>query len=186
MSTEEIKKRGRPAKSTITDETNVEPSAMEGFERKYKNQIEFDHDLYKLEVSHFLKNTAIDGQRPEYVKAEHVHFFHTVNSSGKTQIYSTPVGGHFHKMKVIHEKGKAPRVVCDSGPLKFVTTKNEYGERKKITEALNKADTHTHDVIYLKSDKLKPRNSNAEAVKLQSRIADHQAKTTATIEGITG
>lgn len=138
--------------------------------RVFSSQKEFVHDLFKFEVAKFKKNIAIDGYEPEYIDAEHVHFFHSITSDGKPQTRTNSVGGHFHKVKLTPQtNGQPPLVECLSGPLKEVV-KIQYGKRIKTEVPFNDVDTHTHEVKYEKSNVIVERIRNIEAAKAESAI----------------
>lgn len=139
-------------------------------QRKFQTQKEFLHDLFKLTVSKLKKNIAIDGQQPDYVDIEHVHFFHTITSDGKPQTRTNSVAGHFHKIKITPtQPGQPPIVECASGPLKEVV-KLQYGKRVKTEVPFDDIDTHTHEVEYHKSNVILERVKNMEAAKVEAEI----------------
>lgn len=143
--------------------------------RQFQTQKTFMHDLYKLEVSTFLQNQAIDGHEPDYVKTEHVHYFHTIDSNGKTQTKTNAVGGHFHQIEVIEQGPNLPPIVkCASGPMKEVKVKIMGKYQTKFVPA-NDVDNHTHDVSYVKSNVIVERVRNVEAAKVEAAM---QAKST--------
>lgn len=138
--------------------------------RIFSSQKEFMHDLYKFEVAKFKKNIAIDGFEPEYVDAEHVHFFHSITSDGKPQTRTNSVGGHFHKVKLTPQPGGLPPLVeCESGPMREVV-KLKHGKRVKTEIPFNDVDTHTHSVKYEKSNVIVERVRNIEAAKAEATI----------------
>ncbi len=195
--TEEVtpKKRGPKPKvatptpvvaATTNGAASVDPHASTttaSGDRIFRKQITYTHDLYKLLVASFKKNVEVDGRQPRYEDAEHVHWFHTIDSDGKTQELSNSVGGHFHKMKVTHQgPGKAPLVECISGPLRKVSRKNEYGKWISAFAPFNAVDHHTHETIYITSGEVKPRERNVEAAIYTTQV---EAKT-APIAGVEG
>lgn len=132
--------------------------------------------LYKLEVSDFMKNVAIDNEPPRYVETEHVHYFHSHDSSGRKLEHSCAVGGHFHVMKIVpNPKGAhlPPAVVCNSGPMRMVTRKDQYGRKTVVPAPASDVDSHRHETVYLSTSKGKTRTFNAEAAKA---IASEQTK----------
>lgn len=127
------------------------------------------HDLYKLLVAKMYKNLSWQAiPHDEYTAIEHCHFFHTFDSSGREQIHSTSVGGHFHVIKVEHQpNGAPPKVICESGPMKSVRKKNKRTHKfEKIIVPVNEVDTHTHEVLYLQSNQVAVRKVNEEAAKV--------------------
>ena len=193
METTVIKRRGRPPGSlnksqdlkkpeleeliaqTVSlpiqpQQTQVAAQSNQTIQRKFQTQKEFLHDLFKLTVSKLKKNIAIDGQQPDYVDIEHVHFFHTITSDGKPQTRTNSVAGHFHKIKITPTKpGHPPIVECASGPLKEVV-KLQYGKRVKVEVPFDEIDTHTHEVEYHKSNVILERVKNMEAAKAEAEI----------------
>jgi len=126
------------------------------------------HDLFKLTVAKMKKNMSWQPiPADEYTEIEHVHFFHTYDSSGRKQEHSTSVGGHFHIMKVVQNEDGVPTVKCDSGPVKYIRQKNKFSKRyERVLVPVNDVDKHTHDSIYLQSNELSVRKINEEAAKV--------------------
>jgi hypothetical protein len=145
-----------------------------------RSQMEVTSHSYKLEVANFPKNIASDEAKPEYHKAEHVHFFHTKDRAGKRLIYSSPVGGHFHELEIVpNPKGEAhpPTVRCKSGPLKWVSRKDKYGNVSTRTapayEITNDNDyeqvemaNHKHKPTHIQTSKIKSVQLSPEAAKV--------------------
>jgi hypothetical protein len=147
-------------------------------ERQYKGQQEFDHDLYKLRVATLRRNVSYN-KKPNWETLEHVHTYHSVDSSGSPQRYCTPIGGHFHEMTAMPSKkpGGVPKILCGP-PLKFVRD----SEGRKIAIAIQD-DNHTHDVEYRFSEKIKARKLDPEFVKFQTIVAERKPKA---VEGVSG
>ena len=154
--TQEEVKRGRPKKEV-----------KKPIERVYAQQVEIDHDLFKLEVAPLEKNISWNDV-PDWVKIEHCHFYHTFDSSGKAQVTCNQVAGHFHEIEVErNENGEIVDYKCVSGPMKYVFVKDKRtGRRVKKAVPYNELDDHRHDMTYLKSDKIQMRKLNSEAVNL--------------------
>ena len=147
---------------------------------RFNSVAEFTSHAFKLAVSTFKKHFLPDNIRPsqaDWLNMEHVHIFHTQTSDGKEQIHSNAVGGHFHILSVERApKGKVPRVTCTSGPKRFIAQKDAYGVKRKVIADFNPGiDTHTHDVEYIGSSKVKPRTINPEATKVISSDAEKLA-----------
>jgi len=121
-------------------------------QRVYSKDMEFDSDLFKLEVDNMLKNQGYDDTKPILTTIEHCHFFRTINSSGKKQENCNFVGGHVHKMSF--EIDKNGNLIASASPA--------------IGAKFN--DKHTHKVTYLRSDRIQKRKLNKEA---QEEIARH-------------
>lgn len=166
------------AKAKTTSNASYAPAPetkAQRVERVYKGTQEAHHDLFKLEVESMKKNTAWDGT-VELVSVEHCHFFHTVNSDGKKQIYSSAIGGHFHKMELVEVEGGVPEVKCVSGPVKIAKRKNKMtGKWEKVLVPTSEYDNHTHDVKYINSSKVQIRKTNSEAAVVQAMVAQKTA-----------
>jgi len=149
-------------------------------ERVYKGTQQFHHDLFKLSVSKMLKFVgyqtsskawfkADNGQtNPDWLELEHTHIYHSVDSSGKIQIYSAPVGGHFHEIEVIRDKKDPDLIIqakCKSGPLKW-EVKMRNGKAQKIAVPVSEFDKHKHTVDYVRSDMIERTKLSAEAAKV--------------------
>ena len=142
---------------------------------RYRGQEEVTHHLFKLEVAKMIKDHGYDENDTKLVPYEHTHVFHSVDSRGRPQHTSTPIGGHFHEIKIIeHEDGTEPTL--EIGPaLRKVARR--VGKRIIKSSAPIPHDAHTHGSIYLWSEKLKPRKMNIEFAKMQSNVdARHQGK----------
>lgn len=131
------------------------------------------HDLFKLEVATMAKDISWN-ETPEYLRVEHVHFYHTIDSDGRKQEHSTATGGHFHEVKLVPQEKGPPKLICKSGPMTW-SSKKVRGKRVKILRDVNDEDTHKHKTTYLKSDKLMARKVNTEALKLISSEANKEA-----------
>lgn len=93
---------------------------------------------------------------------EHVHHFHSVNSMGHAQKYTTTIGGHFHEVTWdLDPKTGHPSAKC--GPAMKKLVKNTAKGTKTMIEPLkffNKedqqwiTDPHTHVMNYVGSDEL--------------------------------
>lgn len=175
-------------------ETEVDES-----QRFYQGQESLDHDLYKLDVAKMRRNTAIQGEPPVLDDIEHVHHFHSVDSSGRKQTRSYAIGGHFHEMELVKPATKKTPAIYRCGPpmrdarvkirgkiqKKCVPAvvyqdKNEKGEPIAGGERI--LDTHSHEVVYLRSNKIQMRKVNPDAVNVVAR----EANLTAPIPGVSG
>lgn len=190
-----IKKRGRPAKTEIKEDfpaksadvpvsqaatvikngykvkQQPKPSAEDTIgdsqrvDRRLKQSQKTWHDLFKLDLQFMRKNINGDLPTPNIVDVEHVHFFHTVDSDGRPQDKCSPIGGHFHRMKVIPQgPGKPPLVQCVSGPLKMAKRGN------KVVEAPVEDDDHVHAVSYIDSQEIEIRKKSVVAAQVQAMV----------------
>lgn len=135
------------------------------FNRRVKGTEEVWHDLFRLDVAEPRKNISFQ-EGKEFAlweKMPHKHFFHSVDSDGKKQIYATPALGHTHKVEVVgaDEDGKP---ILEVGPAVVVLKNKEY----KLNE--DKMDVHVHEAAYIKSEKVKKRTYSEEFLKHQSEI----------------
>lgn len=163
-------------------------SAVQPIQRVFSKSQKFFSDLFKLKVAPMLQyhGWTEGGKRDpfdergalinDWVTIEHCHMFHTMDSKGKEHEYCSPAGGHFHKMDVIKDaNGEILEVKCASGPLKF-EVKKKYGKTKREAVPVNEHDTHTHEVVYQKSDELSRPKANAEAAKFMVMQANNLSK----------
>lgn len=166
------------------DASDVEVIVKKPIQRRFQEATEFFSDCFKLEMGKALKFIGWNKQQRNFpfgqhgelnegwVSAEHVHWFHSVDSSGKIQDKCTSANGHFHKMKVERDKnGEIVEVKCVSGPMKFEVGPDQYGRVGKNIVPVNEHDKHTHETIYIKSNKLKKPVMNPEALKVISSEA---------------
>lgn len=141
--------------------------------RIYRGDTEIDHDLYRLKVAHMVKNVSYT-EIPDYEKIEHCHIFHTVDSNGKKQTACSPVGNHFHEVKLVEREGGVPSLEV-SAAMRWATRRIK-GRVKRVAEPIsdrdgNVYDTHTHDFEYMRSERIKLRVQNAEAAKAEAIMA---------------
>ena len=141
-------------------------------QRVYKNAIELDHDLFKLEPSTMKKNVSFTDV-PSYVSLEHCHIYHTISSDGKRQTQCSPTGGHFHVVEIVKEATETePPVLKVGPPVKYAWQRNRRTKHtQKIAVPFDEGDDHRHIVQYVRSEKIRPRKLNTEFVKYQSSQA---------------
>jgi len=158
------------------------------YRRIFKGDGKIYHDLYKLEQEDMLKNMSFSNNDPIWEKIPHVHYFHTVDSSGKIQTRTTNIGGHFHKIKVEYvNENEAPKVTCISGPLIYIT-KRIKGRMQKVEAPYmvdydgSSLDDHVHEVTYRGSEIITLRKTNEMAVRMQAI----EAQKTAPLPGVIG
>lgn len=110
-------------------------------QRVYENTSEFIQDRFQLKTANMIKNMAPDGKefRPHLVNVAHQHFFYSVDRKGRPQVKCTATGGHSHEITVKEVNGE---FVAECGPPISINSK------------LVPEDRHTHDVMYLKSEKI--------------------------------
>jgi len=124
--------------------------------RHYFGQQALDHDLFKLKVAPMIKNTSYEGQAPKYVEVEHCHI-----------------------MKVAHNKDGIPTVTC-SPAMKYVRTKIN-GRLQRVAVQVPE-DTHEHEMEYMGSHKIQPRQMNAEGAKAIAALEAPYKSTVADLE----
>ena len=144
--------------------------------RVFGNDVFFIHDLFRLELASMKKNIAIDGQAPLWENVPHVHHFHSYDSAGRKQVKSTNIGGHFHEVTMVDEGDENnPPTIKLGPPAKYVSVRNRTSRQVERKVQLLDDDQHTHDVTYVRSDKLKPRRISEEFVKYQSKVESKAA-----------
>lgn len=127
-----------------------------------KGSQEFRHDLFKSDVKNLLKNTSFKPGVVDIVRIEHAHIFHSHDSAGKEQQYTSTVGGHFHKVETsIDDEGN---LIAKCGPaLRVNIRKSKRGGQKKVVGPVQWAndgemgdevivDDHTHVLGYQSSE----------------------------------
>ena len=142
------------------------------FQRVTKGNREFNHDLFKLGVANFKKNISLTPGDPQLIDVEHCHFFHSFDSRGREQIKCTPQAGHWHQIivhrdedgEIMMDENGRPMIECGppikhnykrikgavrkvAGPVRF-RGQDEFGNEGYSV------DDHTHEIIYIESEKL--------------------------------
>jgi len=142
--------------------------------RVFKSTTTLHHDLFVLHPSQMMKDKRLDKtgypDEEDLIGVAHQHFFHTIDSQGRKQLYCSPIGGHFHEI-IIKEKGEGepPEIVEVSGPMKW-GMKKKGGKYKRVAVPVNEYDKHTHEIKYLQSEKVTPRKANVEAAKVATTL----------------
>lgn len=160
-----------PVKKT----TKKAPVKKQG--RVYKGEKEVDHDLYKLLVAEVVKNHSWWSEKPTFIGQEHTHMFHTIDSNGKKQSHSTNTAGHCHQITYeVDENGLAIPESIKVGPpvrktkkgfVKIVIEKDAEGKPKTY-------DNHTHEMIYVQSEKIRIRTKNEKAAARMAAYMEQQ------------
>jgi len=139
---------------------------------KMRNAQVIFHHLFKASLGFFKRNMSWQVGILKMESIEHVHFYHSVNSLGMKQQWTTEVGGHFHEVKYEVVNG-LPTAIC--GPaIKRETRKTPSGDKVKIvplkwssvngegdTEFIT--DDHTHEMEYRGTDELTLGNAPSRA-----------------------
>jgi len=128
------------------------------FQRVFSNENQtVISDLYLLKPTEGLQNIAWDPNYPDLQKYAHQHNFRTYDSNCREMTTSCSIGGHCHEVKIEVVDGK-PIAKCSPPRIKY----------KNKMVAPNNYDNHTHEIIYVKSEKLKKRKMNSEAAKFMA------------------
>jgi hypothetical protein len=175
-----VSKPIRPSVPQPANEPATQPLPAGAIPRVYAGSQTVDHDVYKLTPVDLVRDVSFS-EHPLLESVPHAHFFHTIDSDGRKQEYSTPAGGHFHIMKVTQVQGGAPIVECASGPMHIVRKKVK-GRWVKVAEPVSEHDDHTHPVQYLRSERIQLRAVNAHAIALQTADAQKGAP----VDGLSG
>lgn len=111
----------------------------------WKGAQEFRHDLVRLSLANMKKNVSYIKFQPKLEEIPHVHHFHSHDMKGREMIYSSPVGGHFHEVKIDWENGNpdgTPKISV--GPaLRSIQKKMRNGKMRTIIEKVRYASGHT-------------------------------------------
>lgn len=155
----------------------VAPRMAAPQDRVYGTSREIDHDLFKLVVARMIKNVSFTDV-PDYEKVEHVHFFHTVDSSGRPQTYCGAVGGHFHKIDVIQPRDKDGAIL--PGVPTIRVSRALHWVREKVNGRFQRVareieyDSHTHRVEYRGSQRIQTRETNPNFAAMQAELEQRQ------------
>jgi hypothetical protein len=148
----------------------------------FQKHVQKIHSLYKLLPAMLKKNTSFTNV-PNWEDAEHVHFFHSISSSGEPQHQCVPIGGHFHEMIMVKPPTETePAVYECSPPLKRVRQKNSAGHWEIVSVPANGVDHHTHAVEYKHSEIWSPTPINPEFIKFQQQMASKIIKSDLFVE----
>ena len=149
----------------------------------------FEGSKFKLVQALRKRNDSYQKYMPEIVMEPHGHTYYTINNkTGVPNIYSAPMGSHFHEMKLdytgLNDETDVPRIQCGP-PLKYVTYKSRAGTvTKKIVpiqwpleeDGKYVSDEHTHDVVYEGSLKTSP-------TQIRQMLEDDRAKVSHLLRG---
>lgn len=116
--------------------------------RVYKDQMEFNSDVFKLEEAKMIKNASWDDKNPIPIGVGHCHIFRTMDSAGKKLDKAHSVAGHTHEIKVnVDSKGN---FVAECSP-------------PISNKPMLMGDNHTHEVTYIGSNRIELRKFNKDA-----------------------
>lgn len=165
MKTNMFNKSNNVKKEILKDENLTEAEVAPV--RKLKGSKNVYHDLFKLKNAPMVKILGVPDpvlmkKAPHLVRTvqlEHCHIFHSIDSNGRPQKYSTHIGGHCHEIKVNLNPDGSFKVECGPPLRRFKNSR---------VEPVEPYDTHTHEVEYIESIELQARKANQEAVKYAS------------------
>ena len=176
-----------PVQETIkTQPEEIPENKPQVLQRRYKENMSFFSDLFKLNVASMLqwkgyqeitKDAPLDENgnlNEDWFHTEHCHWFHTFDSNGKEQFYTPMIGQHCHKIEIKRDPSNPEDILSFKvvgPPLKWIITK-KYGKRQKILSP-DPHDTHTHEMEYKKTNKLSRPDINSEAVKVIGNVQSH-------------
>jgi hypothetical protein len=154
----------------------VDPKKVALFERNLEKNKEVHHDLFRLEVANTRKNLDWTGlvEKANWQTIPHVHFYHTVDSDGKTQKFSAPTAGHFHE-QIIERNEDGDIVSIECGPPMVM-------HKGKPHPYAN--DKHTHDVTYLESEMVQRRVRDNEAALVTAMKNNHEKQVSDGLRGL--
>lgn len=128
--------------------------------RVYDGQEEVDHDLFVLQTRGTKKEIGYNA-RPEhknYMLVDHMHRFHTHDSNGRLQQFACSGLGHTHEVIVEYNEDGSIKTAKCSPPLRK-------HKGKMIPYPM---DNHTHEITYVRSEKIAKRTVSQEAAKTMS------------------
>lgn len=180
----------KEVKKSLVATANDDTAESTQQQRAYKGTQVVDHDLFKLEAAKMKKNVSYTEELMIEL-FDHCHMFHTVDSNGKKLDVSSPVGGHFHPIKVTRSESGVPEITVGP-PHKFVMKKRN-GRKVKVAVPVSFGsvddegservlDDHTHRATYLGSEKVSIRQPSVEFAKLDATLAMGRVSS---VEGVT-
>lgn len=121
-------------------------------------------DTFKAEPAPMHKNVGYN-EKLIVEKFEHCHIYHTYDSNGRPLKGTNQVGGHYHEISVyVDEQTGELKAKC-SPPL-----------QNKNSEKIIAQDQHTHQMSYIKSEKVEVRQMNALAAQYSSNFLKEDPK----------
>lgn len=109
--------------------------------RVMKGSQKLNHDLFKLEVASMRRNVSWNKRQPIWDNVEHSHYFHTIDSNGRTMTECVAICGHKHPVTVKEVKGS-------------------------LVATCGEAEGHTHKCTYLHSEEMQTRKISADAASI--------------------
>lgn len=146
---------------------------------------EYDVSKYKLLPALRKRNESWEKFKPRLVEDPHGHTYCDINDkTGKVQIYSAPMGGHFHLVEIVWDTDKQGNKFIRSTkcgpPLQWTVVKDLDGSKRKealpVRWATAKAgqfihDEHTHDIEYTGSQILSKAQTRKQVEADRAKIA---------------
>lgn len=129
-----------------------------GAQRNLSGAINIIVDTFKLEPARMQKNVGYN-ERIMIKDFEHCHIYHTYDSSGKRLKGTNQVGGHYHEIKIRVDEETGNLIGECSPPM-----------QNKRSERIYSNDQHTHEVTYIKSEKIKTRKMNPAAAQAHANF----------------
>ena len=155
------------AKKIIKEEIPSKSQKSTQSPRQYKGQVEVDHDLFRLEVSNTKKNISFRSDSAIWENVPHKHMFHTVDSDGKPQHNTCPTASHYHKVTIKEVDGKFVAQCSEPYQMKVV--------KGKRVEVPYQNDSHTHEVTYLRSERIMQRVYSQDALNAINSIKNYES-----------
>lgn len=147
---------------------------------RYTETVQIDTHLYKLVEAPVIKYIGKEKESSvhpntspnDFLDMGHAHIFRTTDSDGRKHIRTVPIAGHHHLLELSQpsDPKEAPTILSMSGPMRLVM-KVVNGRKVQVDEPVNHFDDHTHDVLYIKSEKIQARSTNVEAAKFMAQDA---------------
>lgn len=170
----------KPGKKVSSDDRKIEQTEVRQDRRIFKGAYKFHHDRFKLEIADVMLNISYTKTK-RFDPIQHQHWFHTVDSDGKVQKFSSAMAGHFHEMEVINDpKGGLPSVKC--GPARQWSVERTDTGTRRVSAPIDEKAQHLHEISYRDSEEIEVRSMSIEAAKVQVIDADK----TKPIPGILG
>ncbi len=171
-----------------TEKDAVETSQPQS-SKVWKEQEQFEHQLFKLMPENCLKNKSFTPFHPNTYEKEHSHQYHTVDRKGQPQIYCAPSAGHFHEVEVEWDGDRLVSAKCGP-PVRFKYRMQRNKEMRKVKEQViykgadengdqDIVDEHTHEVRYIRSEmlRLQPQHDHTATGDYMSRkYSTHSAQ----------
>jgi hypothetical protein len=141
--------------------------------RVFKGEQTVHHDLFQLQPEKVRKNVGYDPKKPIIEEYDHIHWFHSFDSSGRPQKYSSPQAGHIHEVEWEVVDGK-PTITKVGPPLS--STSKKLGKNRAADPSGHLRDNHVHEAVYRYSEVLNIRRLSEEAQRAIAERANEDAR----------